>query len=95
MSLYPWNRSIFYQIEFSEDSSYAFGFPHARSGPDMTYNLHQRKNNIKHRYKFHGMVLSSAMKFGSTDIIANTMNTTHGIPPVHNTQPTSYTNNNS
>jgi len=48
MSLYPWNRSIFYQIEFSEGSSYVFGFLSARSGPDMIYDLHQMKYNIRH-----------------------------------------------
>lgn len=50
MSLYPWNRSIFYQIEFSEGSSYAFGFLSAGSGPDMIYDLHRMKYNIRHTH---------------------------------------------
>jgi len=48
MSLYPWSRSIFNQIEFSESTSSAFGFPFVNSGPDMTHNLNHKKYNIRH-----------------------------------------------
>jgi len=52
ISLYPWNGFIFNQIEFSESTSSAFGFPFVNnSGPNMTHNLHHKKYNIKHEYR--------------------------------------------